>query len=65
MVVDDEVVVEVVISIVGSPDGCNCSKLSFILMANLVSNLSNSISQIEGHTEAKYKKMEGQNHFHS
>jgi hypothetical protein len=35
------------------------SRLSFI--ASLVSSLSNSMSQMEGPTEARYKKTEGQN----
>ena len=38
---------------------------SCFFLAILVSNLSNSINQIAGQTEAKYRKMDGQNHFHS
>ena len=54
VVVDDKVVVEVVISIVGSPDGCNCSILSFILIANLVGGFPVEIETQNTNKQAYY-----------
>ena len=59
--VDSMVVVVVGINI---SNACLSSSNRFFF-SNRVSSLSSSISQIEGQTEARYRKTEGQNHFHS
>ena len=58
-VVPESVAAIVVISVVVSPPPIEASISSFL--ASRVSSLSSSISQIEGHTEARYRNTEGQN----
>ena len=59
VVVKAVVVVEVIV-VVAAMASLFPEIISF-LAASRVSSLSNSMSQIAGHTEAKYRKTEGQN----